>query len=99
MTVSNDEKMEAPTKLNTRTLANSLEIKTKQMKVAQYPWRHRPCRHCGGGHFDSTCMRNNIPKMQRMEQTQKTLTHTFSIDLDGDIAMTEWTECLYCLSS
>ena len=71
MTVSNHEKMEAPTELNTRTLANSLEIKTKQMKAAQYPWRHRPCMHCGGGHFDSTCMRNNIPKMQRMEQTSE----------------------------
>ncbi len=86
-----------------RTLANPLEAKTKQMKVVQYSWRHRPCRHCGGGHFDSTCMRNNIPKVRRKEQTQKTLKgqekHTFTIDPDGDIAMTEWTECLYCLSN
>lgn len=102
MTVSNGRKMEASTELNTRILVNSLKAQAKQTKVAQYSWRHRPCKHCGGSHFDSTCKRINIPKFQRREQTRKNLKeqedHTFTIDLDGDIAMTEWTECLYCLS-
>ena len=90
MPVSNGEKMEA-----------SADLSMRIQKVGRHLWRHRPCRHCGDSHFDSTCIRNNIPQIQRREQTQKTLKeqekHTSTIDLDGDVAMTEWTDCLYCL--
>jgi len=89
--------------LGTNTFVNPLDVRTRQMKVVKCSWRHRPCKHCGGSHFDSTCIWKDIPQIQRREQTQKTLKeqekHTFKIDQDGDITMTEWTECVYCLSN
>ena len=72
------------------------------MEPDEFLWRHRPCKHCGGGHFDSTCIRRVIPKMQRREHLQKDLkdqgTHSVRVDEDGDVVMEEWTKCGYCVS-
>jgi hypothetical protein len=70
------------------------------MQPGDSSWRRRPCKHCGGGHFDSTCTRSDIP--HKTEHAQKILKqqerHSIKIDQDGDVVMDEWTKCVYCVS-
>jgi hypothetical protein len=58
-------------------------------------WGLRPCKHCGGGHLDSTCSRRPL-KFQQGGHSQRKR-HAFRIDEDGDIVIDEWTNCVYCV--
>jgi hypothetical protein len=60
-------------------------------------WRHRLCKYCHSEHFDNTCTAQAMKfRPNRILQVEEGR-HVLFIEEDGDVKMTEWTECQLCL--
>jgi hypothetical protein len=81
-------------------LLTSTTDSTEQARLVPLLWKHRPCKHCGGSHFDRRCVIPAIvtPSRRSYGSGVEHNKHSIKADIDGDIIMNEWTTCVYCLS-
>jgi hypothetical protein len=56
-------------------------------------WRHRPCKYCNGAHLDATCTTGATRRIVQPDEGR----HVLLIEKDGDVKMSDWTACQFCL--
>ena len=83
-----------------KTSTDVISDNSEQTRVVAPTWKHRPCKYCGGSHFDRCCLAL-APSPLRRAYTSRIVNnkHFTRADVDGDIIMNEWTTCAYCLAA